>query len=100
MTPPTTPRFEPGEIRATPGSLQALEAAGQAATQLLARHLAGDWGTLSDADKAANDEALLDGGRILSAYLLSTGETIWVITEALGDDGQREATTLLRPDEY
>lgn len=100
MTPPTTPRFEPGEIRATPGSLHTLQVAGQTAEQLLARHLAGDWGTLCESDKAANDAALTDGGRILSAYVLTSGETVWILTEALGDDGRREATTLLRPDEY
>ena len=95
-----TRRFEAGEILATPGGLAALEAAGQNAAEFLDRHLAGDWGTVSKDDQAANDTAIADGGRILSAYRLRSGETVWIITEARGDDGRRAATTLLRPDEY
>jgi hypothetical protein len=68
--------------------------------QLLARHVAGDWGDLSDEDKRLNDEALIDGSRLLSAYTLRSGVRVWVITEAVGDDGHRAATTLLLPDEY
>jgi hypothetical protein len=49
---------------------------------------------------AANDEALKDGSRILSAYLTLKGKKLWVITEATDDDGHRAATTLLLPEEY
>ena len=69
--------------------------------EFLSLHLAGAWGDELDAeDKAANDEALKDGSRILSAYILKTGEKIWLITEAEDDNGNREATTGLLPDEY
>ena len=95
-----TRRFEAGEILATPGGRAALEAAGHTAAEFLDRHFAGDWGTLSKDDKADNDAAIADGGRILSVYRLRSGETVWIITEARGDDGHRAATTLLRPDEY
>jgi len=44
--------------------------------------------------------ALQDGSRILSAYHTSTGQKIWIITEATDDRGQRSATTILLPDEY
>jgi hypothetical protein len=44
----------------------------------------------------ANNEALKEGTRLLSAYMLRDGTTkIWVITEA-----DRSATTILLPDEY
>jgi hypothetical protein len=66
----------------------------------LSRHLVGDWGVVDDDDKEANNEALKDGSRLLSAYILPTGLKIWVITEAANNDGKREATTALLPDEY
>lgn len=36
----------------------------------------------------------------MSAYTLTSGEKLWVITEAADDDGNRICTTLLLPDEY
>ena len=87
--------FTLGQIVATPGALQALEKAGQLASHFLVKHALGDWGDLCDEDKTANDEALADDLRILSAYRLEDGTKIWVITEA-----DRSATTLLLPEEY
>jgi hypothetical protein len=55
---------------------------------------------ICDEDKELNDEALKDGSRLLSAYRLKNGTKIWLITEAVGDDGRREATTILLPEEY
>ena len=95
-----TPLFKPGRVLATPGALEALEQAGQSVWLFLARHLAGDWGLVDAQDCAANDAALKDGSRLLSAYLLSTGITIWIITEAQDDNGNRAATTALLPDDY
>ena len=51
-------------------------------------------------DKRLNDQALLDGSRLLSAYRTLKGERIWIITEAVGDDGKRSATTILLPSQY
>ena len=96
----TTPLFRPGRILATPGALSALKHAGQHASEFLCRHLAGDWGVVGADDQAANDESLRDGSRLLSAYLLTTDVKIWIITEAADDRGDREATTVLLPDEY
>ena len=62
---------------------------------LLARHVSGDWGDLCADDKQANDDAIVSGDRILSAYILSTGVKVWIITES-----NRQATTVLLPDEY
>jgi hypothetical protein len=101
-----TPLFKPGRVVATPGALEALERSGQSVWVFLSRHLAGDWGVVDAEDKAANDEALRDGSRLLSAYLLEghgDGEEatkIWLITEAEDDNGNREATTALLPEEY
>ncbi len=92
--------FQLGRILATPGALAALEEAHQAPVTFLQRHATGDWGDLADDDKLLNAEALVDGSRIPSAYRTSLGARLWVITEAVGDGGQRCATTLLLPEEY
>ncbi len=92
--------FPLGQLLATPGALAALEAAKEPAIKFFARHKRGEWGDLSDDDKAANDASVKNGSRILSAYFLKDGTKLWVITEAVGDDGKRAATTILRSDEY
>jgi hypothetical protein len=80
----------------TPGASAALEEAGVSAWEYLCRHSSGDWGVLDAEDKVANDDAVLFGGRILSAYELPmTDVKIWIITEA-----DRSATTILLPSEY
>ncbi len=93
-------KFELGQQVATPAALKAVHGAGQSVLDMLARHAAGDWGDLGDEDRRLNDAALTDGGRLFSAYTLTTGEQVWVITEAVGDDGHRASTCLLLPDEY
>lgn len=90
-------KFRPGRIVATPGALELLDKAGPnpfSATGIMSRHLTGDWGELCAEDKLANENALLNGERILSSYLVS-GEKLWIITE-----WDRSVTTLLRPEEY
>ena len=61
---------------------------------LLLRHAHGDWGELCREDKTANNEALKEGWRVMSAYTVE-GNTIWIITEA-----DRSVTTALLPSEY
>jgi hypothetical protein len=94
------PKFSLGQIVATPGALEALQMAGQSASEFLQRHARGDWGEVCDEDRQANEQALLDGSRLLSVYRTSLGEKIWLITEAVDDSGDRVATTLLLPSEY
>lgn len=94
------PRFPLGQVLATPGAIEALQNSGQVPGDLLTRHITGDWGEVCEDDKALNDEALIDGSRLLSAYRTTKGERLWVITEAADDRGHRICTTLLRPDEY
>jgi hypothetical protein len=93
-------RFHPGRIYATPAAQRAIAASGQSPVEFLERHLRGDWGDVSPDDRRANDDSLQDGARILSAYHTSLGTKLWVLTEAVDDDGQRAATTLLLPDDY
>ena len=66
----------------------------------LERYKRGDWGDMTAADKARNDEAVSageDGGRIFAAYQHpdSPDWKIWIITES-----DRSCTTILFPDEY
>jgi hypothetical protein len=75
-------KFQPGQIVATPGALRALEEAGQSPALFLERHLAGDWGELDPEDVKENEFSLAHGFRLLSAYRLSSGVRIWIITEA------------------
>ena len=95
------PRFSLGQCVTTPGALEALQSAGISPLQLLARHVRGDWGDLSQDDLEANNQALEDGSRLLSAYELpGQDQKVWIITEAVGDDGQRASSCILMADEY
>ena len=68
----STSRFSLGQIVSTPGCIQALEQAGQRPQEFLRRHIACDWGDdLCEEDRAANDEALETGARLLSTGLHS-----------------------------
>lgn len=89
------PLFSLGRIVATPGRIEALEKAGENAWTYLMRHCQGDYGDVDQEDWQANDEAVKDGGRILSAYTLKSGERIWIITEA-----DRSSSCVMRPDDY
>lgn len=94
------PDFSIGKLLATPAALEALEEADVDIIDLVERHIAKDWGDLSDDDKRLNDVALHDGSRILSAYILPTDVKILIITEAADENGDRAATTALLPEEY
>lgn len=88
-------KFPLGQIVATPGALEAFREAGEEPLTYLERHLAGDWGEVCEEDRQENELSLREGFRILSAYTLSNGTKIWVISEA-----DRSATTFLLPSEY
>ena len=60
----------------------------------LRRHACGDWGDLCPEDTLANDAALLEGGRLFSAYGQGK-DRFWVITEA-----DYSVTTVLLPADY
>ena len=91
----TITRFALGQTFITPGAEEALQIAGQTATEFLRRHMSGDWGELSDEDVRENEFSLKQGLRLLSAYQTGKGQKLWIITEA-----DRSATTILLPSEY
>ena len=86
-------KFSCGRVVATPGAMEKIPET--VMTAALARHLNGNRGDLEEADKKANDQALRDGDRILSAYHAPDNTKFWIITEA-----DRSVTTVLLPDEY
>lgn len=88
------PFFALGRTLATPGALVVLNGLSLSPAALLSRHQRGDWGELDSVDKRTNNKALINGGRIFSAYRFDTVK-FWVITEA-----DRSATTILLPEEY
>jgi hypothetical protein len=101
MTTNGKPKFDLGQLLSTPGALEALEESGQAPADFLSRHARGDWGEdLCEEDRQLNDQALVDGSRLLSAYRTLKGVKIWIITEAMDDNGHRACTTALLPSEY
>lgn len=91
----TRPRFDLGKTSITPAAQAALDAVDIAAVILLARHVHGDWGDLSEKDSLLNELAILLGSRVLSQYSLPSSGKIWIITEA-----DRATTTILLPDDY
>jgi hypothetical protein len=92
---PRVPLFPLGLITGTVGAVRALEEAGQGPQVFLDRHVHGDWGEVTEADKRENDYSVQYGFRILSAYTTNAGERIWVLTGA-----DRSATTFMLPEEY
>ncbi len=90
-----SPRFALGQTVATRGALEAMTAAGENPSRCISRHVSGDWGDICDEDRQLNDQAVVEGARILSAYTLRNGIRIWVITDA-----DRSSTTVLLPAEY
>src|SRR5215211_6768532 len=89
------PKFELGALVATPGALELLQTAGKQPLDYIIRHLTGDWGDLDEHDRLVNEQALEHGGRLLSSYIVTGDQRLWLITES-----DRSATTLLLPQEY
>ena len=86
-------RFNGGQVVATRGAGSKIPRF--AMMLALVRHFSGDWGDVGPHDKAANDRALRNGNRLLSAYHAPDGTKFWIITEA-----DRSVTTVLLPEDY
>lgn len=86
-------RFTLGRVYATPAVIQKVPSSEIHAA--LRRHETGDWGEVDAGDQQANEQAIIEGTRLLSAYRSACGLKFWIITEA-----NRSATTVLFPAEY
>ncbi len=89
------PLFSLGQVVMTPGAAAAFEASGDDPLAFLIKHGSLDPGDLDAHDIRENQLSVEQGLRILSAYRLSDGARIWIITEA-----DRSSTCILLPDEY
>ena len=90
-----TTRFPLGRVLATPGAIRVVKGAGESPLRLLKRHAHGDFGDLHEDDVRANELAIRQGMRVLSAFVMPTGEHVWVLTEA-----DRSTTTILLAEEH
>ncbi len=86
-------RFRIGSVVATPAALETFLQS-EIATAL-GRHARGDWGDVDREDARANEIALHDGTRLLSAFEFSGNRKLWIITEA-----DRTSTCVLLPSDY
>ena len=93
----TEPLFALGQVVITASAKRTMEQRGQwpIVQTMLNRHALGDWGDLCPDDIQANNDALHNGARLLSAYQFEDGFKVWIITEA-----DRSATTILLPEDY
>jgi hypothetical protein len=99
MTDNESPTIRPAMPLVTLGTLLITKSAHELLTpeeiaSAIAKHLVGDWGDLPPCDWEANNEALLEGNRLLSAYG-QDDRRFWIITEA-----DRSVTTILLPNDY
>lgn len=88
------PKFKLGRVLATQALVTLAETHNIDVERFLRRHHCGDWGDLGDDDKQANDAALRNDSRILSAYRAGEYE-ICIITDA-----DRRRTSILLSTEY
>lgn len=96
----TEPRFELGQLCYTPGAQEALPS-----HPITAARASCGWrlGRRLSRGRETNEEAIQEGSRIFSVYILpppsseggSSTAKVWVITEA-----DRSVTTILLPEEY
>ena len=82
-----------GRVSATSNALKRLN--GRCVSYGLSRHTRYDWGDICKSDWELNDQALIDGDRIVSVYHDINNEKFYIITEA-----DRSATTILLPEDY
>lgn len=92
--------FQLGSVVSTPSALQKLAEHYILPEDLLERHSNGDWGDLDAEDRDRNNEALLNGSRLFSSYLIADGIKVWIVIEAQNDEGFRSHTTIELPGDY
>lgn len=92
--------FQLGSVVSTPAALRVLAEHYVLPEDLLERHVCGDWGDVDADDRERNNEALVDGSRLFSSYLIADGIKVWIVTEAQNDEGERSYTTIELQGDY
>ena len=72
--------FRLGRICITAHALESLTQ--EDITEGIVRHMAGDWGDVTEEDRAENELSLKEGLRLLSVYHTENGVKFWITTEA------------------
>ncbi|QGT05883.1 hypothetical protein [Burkholderia pseudomallei] len=75
------PLFHPGKLLVAPTAIEALRSNSVPVISVVLRHIAGDWGIVSEDDKRQNDVSIATGLRLISIYRLPDQTRILVITE-------------------
>ena len=91
-------KFNPGQLVMTRCVYDMMDGNEEFASHVrlsVIRHMAGDWGDVSDEDRVTNELALQEGDRLFSVYMKEGLPKLWIITE-----WDRSVTTVLFPDEY
>ena len=88
------PLFHPGKLLVAPAAIEALRSNGVPVISVVLRHIAGDWGVVSEEDKRQNDVSIATGLRLVSIYRLPDQTRVLVITE-----WNRAHTTIERLDD-
>lgn len=94
MTTEQKPRFRLGRCTITQSARDWLDQCSINPEVLVRRHAAGVWGDIPEEDYVINDDAVKNGGRILSGYAIC-GRMVWVIT-----DKERRSTMVCLPPAY
>ena len=111
---PVVVRFNSGVVKATPKAALLIAKHGFHQQALIARHHAGDWGDVSDAQSRRNELALANGSRVLAWYRLVEKiwlesvpcsqrkhlPTIWIETSSINEVGIREVTTIFCSEDW
>ena len=107
-------RFKTGRVKATPKAVLLLAKYGFQKQDLIARHRAGDWGDVSDAQSRRNELALANGSKVLAWYRLVEKvwlesipysqrkhlPTIWIETSSVNEVGIRAVTTIFCSEDW
>lgn len=94
----TNPKFNLGEVTITFFAQLALERSGQKADEFLNQHKRGRWPEITAEEEKQNNTIIESkDGKILSAYITSMEEIIWIVT-VLRKNGTQ--TTVLLPREF
>ena len=89
----TTPAFPLGRTVITRNAQETLHPAD--VQRALCRHVRRDWGECVPEDAHENDNAVLEGSRLMSVYRDRHNTKFWIITE-----WDRSVTTILLPEDY
>jgi len=87
-------KFILGHVVVTNRAAEILAAADWSVESLLDRHLAGDWGDVSDDQKRINDDCVDREFSIISSYATPDGQSVTVFTMA---DRSRTLVHLAQP---